>query len=451
VLAQGLNIASGILLLPIILRYLSTEEVGLWFVFISLAGLAQLLELGFQPTIARNVAYIYAGAQQLNTDGYTANIENKPFNLALFQQLFVTSKKIYGYVALVALVISTLGGSAYLFTITPPTMSKPEIIITWLIYACGYIINFYYGYFNSFLQGRGDITASNKVVVASRTTMILLSCLLLAMGTGLIGLSIASLLSSAVSRILAGQLFWGKVHPENASLHKIHETSHNFLVPIIWHNASKLGWVTLGGFLITRANVLIATSLLGLVTAASYSLSFQILATLTSLSNVVLSLKMPLITTHQINNQHEKLLTVFGKSLAAGWSIYLLSMCMLLLFGNQILSIMGSKTLLLGTPLLATLSIILFLELNHSFCASYLTTLNEVPFVGAALISGVAIVTISIFAVSILQIGIWGMVLTQGIIQLAYNNWKWPQMAAKRMGYPFSTILATGFRELKGH
>jgi hypothetical protein len=160
---------------------------------------------------------------------------------------------------------------------------------------------------------------------------------------------------------------------------------------------------------------------------------------------------MPLITTHQINNQHEKLLTVFGKSLAAGWSIYLLSMCMLLLFGNQILSIMGSKTLLLGTPLLATLSIILFLELNHSFCASYLTTLNEVPFVGAALISGVAIVTISIFAVSILQIGIWGMVLTQGIIQLAYNNWKWPQMAAKRMGYPFSTILATGFRELKGH
>ena len=52
-LAQGLNIGTGLLLLPMILRYLKPDEIGLWFVFMSLAGLAQLLELGFQPTIAQ--------------------------------------------------------------------------------------------------------------------------------------------------------------------------------------------------------------------------------------------------------------------------------------------------------------------------------------------------------------------------------------------------------------
>ena len=57
-IAQVLNIGAGLILLPILLRNLSPEDVGLWFVFISLAALAQLLELartapGFRDDIGR--------------------------------------------------------------------------------------------------------------------------------------------------------------------------------------------------------------------------------------------------------------------------------------------------------------------------------------------------------------------------------------------------------------
>src|SRR6266567_8101153 len=61
--AQLLNVGAGLILLPVVVRYFSPEDVGLWFVFITLAGLAQLLEFGFQPTLARNTAYVYAGAR----------------------------------------------------------------------------------------------------------------------------------------------------------------------------------------------------------------------------------------------------------------------------------------------------------------------------------------------------------------------------------------------------
>lgn len=449
-LAQGLSIASGLLLLPVILHYLPTEEVGLWFVFMSLAGLAQLLELGFQPTIARNVAYVYAGAQKLSANGCIANTDNSPMNIELLQQLFAAAKKIYWRVSLGVLAVLVVIGSAYITTIIPQKMSLMQIILAWLAFASGYVINFYYGYFNGFLQGRGSVTESNKIIVASRVTMIILGCLFLVSGMGLIGLGIASLLSSVINRLLAGKFFWNKERAETAELAKVKVYAHNPLISIIWPNARKLGWVNLGAFLITRANVLIATSFLGLVEAASYGLTFQILTTFASLSTVVLNLKMPRISADQVSGRNNKILKNFGQSLVSGWLVFIICAGVLIVFGSVVLAMIGSKTHLLDTNLLALLSIIMFFEMNHSFFATYLTTFNEIPFVRAALISGVGVVMASVLAVSVFHLGVWGMVLAQGIVQAAYNNWRWPMMAMKRMGCSFLYLLKSGLNDLVG-
>lgn len=448
-LAQGLSVAAGLLLLPMVLHYLPTKEVGLWFVFVSLAGLAQLLELGFQPTIARNVAYVYAGAQKLTAEGYEVNPDNSSLNIELFQQLFAASKKIYFHVSLAALAVLVIIGSAYISTIISPDMSLFHIIMAWLAFALGYVINFYYGYFNGFLQGRGDVTAANKVIVASRVAMIILGCLFLAGGLGLIGLGIASLLSSVISRLLAGRFFWHEEITRSAELSKVRVSGQNPLMAIIWPNANKLGWVYLGAFLITRANVLIATSFLGLVEVASYGLTFQVLATFAGLATVVLNLKMPRINSHQMNGAHSEIMKDFGLSLVAALLVFGVCVLVLLVFGSEMLAMVGSKTHLLEMNLLVLLSLVMFLEVNHSVCASYLTTFNEVPFVKAALWSGVGIVILSMLAVSVFHLGILGMILAQGVVQLAYNNWKWPREAANKMGCTFFSIISVGFKGLR--
>jgi hypothetical protein len=84
--AQALNIGLGLIMLPAIVRHMATAEVGLWFVFITLISFAQLLELGFQPTISRNVAYIYAGAQKLSAVGLQEN-GNGVLNVVLLANL----------------------------------------------------------------------------------------------------------------------------------------------------------------------------------------------------------------------------------------------------------------------------------------------------------------------------------------------------------------------------
>lgn len=449
-LAQGLNVAAGLLLLPVILRYLPPEEVGLWFVFMALAGLAQLLELGFQPTIARNVAYIYAGAQKLEAYGCPPTTESAPLNTKLLQQLFMSARKIYLGVSVAALVTLSGVGSAYILTLLPPAMPPGHVIPAWLAFALGYVVNFYYGYFNGFLQGRGDVTEANQVVVVSRLSMIILGCVLLVGGFGLEGLGFASLASSIISRMLARRFYWRGGRGELMALKaaKVPEGTSS-LVPILWPNAKRLGWVFLGSFLITRANILIASSFIGLAEAGSYGLTFQILLTLVGLSGVILNLNLPRLNGDQVRGRQEKALGNFGRALATGWLVFFLGATALVLFGGPLLAVIGSQTPLLDTGLLVVFIVIMFLEMNHSLCASYLTTFNEVLFVRAALVSGLAILMLSTLSVSVFHLGAWGLVLSQGVVQAAYNNWKWPLEAARKMGCSFSHVVGSGFKGLK--
>jgi len=65
-LVQGINV----ILLPFILVFLSEKELGLWYTFTSLYGLAMLIDFGFQATISRNISYIWSGAENIKSTGY---------------------------------------------------------------------------------------------------------------------------------------------------------------------------------------------------------------------------------------------------------------------------------------------------------------------------------------------------------------------------------------------
>lgn len=446
--AQFLNIAAGLLLLPVILTCLSLEEVGLWFVFSSLVGLAQLLELGFQPTIARYVAYIYAGVQRLEKVGVSTNRGNEPLNKLLLGQVFVAAKRVYFWITFVVTVILLIGGSVYIASLLTPGMPLESVIIAWTLFSLGFIANFYFGYYNSFLQGRGDITFTNKVIVVSRLIMIFLGSVFLFAGLGLTGLGLASLMSAMISRILLHRLFWNMARPEISYLKSTHLVNDSQTFDVLWHNALKLGWVYLGAFLITRMNILIASSFLGLAIAASYGLTFQVLITLSALASTLFTIKLPSINSEQIRGRADIMLASIGQSLVVSWILYIFVASVVILYGNYFLEAIGSNSRLLDMSFLMFFSVIMLLEMNHSLCASYLATYNEIPFVRSALLSGFFIFVSSILLTSTFHFGIWGLLISQGVVQLVYNNWKWPKEAAKKMGCSFLHVMNRGVVEL---
>ncbi|EIS69676.1 putative membrane protein, partial [Yersinia pestis PY-66] len=61
--------------------------------------------------------------------------------------------------------------------------------------------------------------------------------------------------------------------------------------------------------------------------------------------------------------------------------------------------------------------------MNHSICATIITSKNNVPFVFVSLFSGGLIILLSIMLSVHFKYGVVGLILAQGIVQLMYNNW----------------------------
>src|ERR1043165_4400850 len=64
-IAAALRSGSALLLLPLILWRIPSDEFGLWYVFVSLGWLAGLMDLGFAHTATRAGGYLWAGSPTL--------------------------------------------------------------------------------------------------------------------------------------------------------------------------------------------------------------------------------------------------------------------------------------------------------------------------------------------------------------------------------------------------
>lgn len=429
--AQLLNVGAGVLLLPFSLRYLDSRDLGLWYVFVALSGLAQLLEFGFQPTIARQTAYVYSGAQSLSATGLPEE-EKSPLNLLLLSNLVAAARRVYGIVAIGAALILFGAGSLYLYSLLDHSSSPVNVLVPWLVYSASAVITFYFGYFTGLLQGRGEQTLANKMVAVSRAVMVLLSIPLLVFGYGLLGLALASLAAAAISRVLIKKAFFHPARPETLFLQQ-NRGEPNALSLMLWKSAWRLGVVQLGAFMIMRANLFIATSFLGLATAASYGLSLQIFTLLVSMSTLLFTLQMPRMNALQAHKNNEELKGVFASAVIASWAIYIVGAVFVIFAGLPLLALIKSNTSFLPTPWLVVLALILLLEMNHALSAMYITTLNHVPFVSAALWSGIGIVALGPVLMHFTNLGIGALIIAQGIVQLTYNNWKWPLVACMHL------------------
>jgi O-antigen/teichoic acid export membrane protein len=447
-LAQALNIGAGIVLLPVIVHFLSPADVGMWFVFVTLAGLAQLLEFGFQPTIARYVAYVYAGARELSREPINGAAPSQGVpDTELLKSVFRASRRIYAIVAMFAGLVLLLGGSAYVVSVVEVSQSFDAVLFGWVSFALGYVLTFYFGYFNSFLLGRGDVALANKALCLTRAVFLVLGSASVALGFGLQGLGLASLLAAGLGRWVAHYFFVKSSSLNIASTGRFRGAdSEN--VRALWHNASRLGLVQLGSFLILRGNILIASSKLGVEIAASYSMTVTVLLAISSVAMVVCQASVPYMSALQAKCELRQLREVYGQVVILAWALYLCCFVILVGVGASLFPVISKGPSLLPLSLLLTMGVVQFLELNHSMAATYITTINKVPFLSASLWSGTAILLLSFFSVG--AFGIWGLVFSQALVQLVYNNWKWPLEAVRHLRTSYSALLSFGYSRLAG-
>lgn len=439
-----LKVSSNLILLPVILRHLTSEELGCWYVFLSIGALVQLMDLGFTPTIMRNISYAFSGATCLKKEGIFSRqkLTQKP-NYELIYKLKYLSKKLYMYISIVAFLLLMTIGSCYLFFITEQ-LESGKIFAAWSIYVVAIFVNCYYSYWIPVLSGIGKIKESQQAIVISQLGYIFVGYAGLAILDGISALAVAFLISGIVQRWFSKHYFM-----KNTIEHKVKMSQEEYqeLFQVIWHTARKMGLVSVGAFLILQANTLICSTYFDLKTTAQYGLTLQVITVISVFSATMFRSYLPSINEARITNDQEKLKRHLALTTIVGWSTFLLCAILLILFGDAVLGSIGSKTSLLPQNMLILMVIYLFLEFNHSNFATFIVTNNEVPFVKASIYSGIAILILSLIFINFTGRSLWCLLISQAVVQLTYNNWKWPMVVMQQLNMQFWDIFRLGLKK----
>lgn len=200
-LGYGLSLGINIILLPVILRFLESEELGLWYVFLSVGTFVSLFDFGFAPQMARQITYSLSGASSLQKSGLSILPVADEINYSLFSNLIKTARLIYLLIACFVLILLLTGGTYYVKYISGDLFNG-KILLSWICYSVACFINLYFSYYNSIFRGLGNFVVLSKATVFSKAIQFCVAVVGLFLGQGLLAVSLSYLVSGVVFRML---------------------------------------------------------------------------------------------------------------------------------------------------------------------------------------------------------------------------------------------------------
>lgn len=444
--AQIFTVASGLITLPLILKLLSAEEIGMNYLMLSLGALVSLFDFGFTPQFSRNIAYVFTGAQALQKEG-VAVTETNTINYRLLATMIHTAEFVYRRLAIVVLLVLLTLGTYYIYYVTKGFTNIDNSLSIWVLYSIGTFFNIYYSYYSSLLIGKGLIMESKKAMVYSRLVYILLAFLFLFSGFGLMGVVLANLIAPFVNRFISYRYFFTEELNEKISIHSISKKEKLELFEIVWHNAKKLGLVFLGAYAINKLSIFLAGLYLSLADVGSYGLMIQLFGLLSMVAGMFFNVFEPRFSSLRTKGDSTALLKEFAFSMNIYYLTFISGAIVLVYSGPYFLSLISSNVTLPSLFIMSLFAVVLFLEGNHSNFATLIVTNNSVPFVTSALVAGFFIGLGDYISLKYTGYGILGLVAVQGLVQLAYANWKWPLFIFKEFNIDIINFIILGFNE----
>jgi len=438
--ATSMRILSGIVVLPITLHMLPSEEVGIWSIFLSLITITSLLDFGFSNSFARNVTYVYSGVKELKVKGYSV-VETVDIDYGLLKSLLSAMRRYYGIVALVFLTIFIAGSPFYLFSVLEQyTGDKQTIWIAWFVFGALLAYELYTYYYNAILTGRGLIKRSMQIIVISQSVRIMVTVIFLLLGLGIISLVLGMFIGDIVNRMFLYYAFYDKqTRIKLAEVTAIREWD---TIKTLAPNSLKVGFISLSNFLRSNAIVLIAPYYLSLSQIAEYGISKQFIQLISTLGMTWYFTFYSQTAQYQVRDDINSVKRLFIKGNLNLILMFLLGGFGLLMFGSNVLVFIQSKTPLLCNGYLFLMILFSFLEANQGIANGTLIAKNEVPFFKADIVSGFFSIIVLLLMFHFTTLGVLNLILASGLVMCAYMNWKIPMTLAKEIGLSLKDYIA---------
>ncbi|KAB8287251.1 polysaccharide biosynthesis protein [Bifidobacterium ramosum] len=438
------SMTSGFILLPLLMRFLSGDELGLWYVYIAIANLAMLFEFGFTPTFSRNIVYVISGARVLSATGRTSSI-GASIDWHLLNTVIRASKLIYGAIAGIALILLSTVGTAYIAFITGDVQGGGHWA-AWILFCMATFFNLYFLYSIASLRGYGDVAGENQAKTISKIMQLIISGILLVLGYGLLGASIGYFANALVLRGYA--IVRMRKHKDIEIGRSNDHSCISFreitsVLGTISHLAWRDGLVGLATYASTQATSILCSIFLSLEQTGTYSVLLQLGTAICNFAAAYPRSFFPAMQSAYAEADVNKQRSIISSGIVTYWIMFLLGTIGVMAVILPLLPLLkpGIKV---DYILFAVLCLYLSLLQQHSIFCNYIISMNEIPYMRGFITAAVlGCVFVCIFC-GPLHMGEWGLVIGQAFSQIIYNNWKWPHYLCKKMGISYINLWTNG-------
>jgi O-antigen/teichoic acid export membrane protein len=424
--SSAVNMAASFIQFSILLRHLPLEVAGIWMVFANIASYATFLDMGLTPTLGREISFA-AGNPALSEQDRVERIGTLIRSCVTIVVLLSSLVLLFG---------APLGWS-YLRTIVPQALisqAKPA----WFIFIAAAALNLVgQGWFAG-IYGLGEVF--NEKIVRSLSALLGLLLLVVAVftNTGFLGLSVAYLIQS-ICTVLMARFVLSRV-----SLHATSKGKIDFeVVRELAGPSLKYAATLLGGILILQTDNIVIASTLGPKFVPNYQAVAKMITTLMGLSMMLVMTSMPLASQAYARNNICAMMQLLNRNLRFTLSVMVVFGSFLACFSDRVIQAWLGPNHFVGFPIVWVLLIVMALEAHHQVMAATTMSTGRIVFLVPALIAGALNIAFSVLLAR--RYGLIGVVLGTMIAQVATNNWYVPWYTMRLFKIKLSELVRSVF------
>ena len=433
------RLASGLILLPLVLRKFTESDLGMYYVLLSLSALVPLLDFGFGPAIGRFVGYAMGGATSFQTQGLAEPHHLATPNYSLLWQLLFTSRSLYRLLVFGLLVVLGAWGTYLVEVRIQETSSVLISRLAWLATLFAALFDIYSNWWVVFLRGTNNVLAAARIDVLAMAARLVIAATLLIGGVGLLSVPVGSLFGSLIQRYLARrrclELLSGHPPPKTTNFKEV--------LRVLWPNTWRAGMIYVGGYLTVNANTAICLHSLGLLANAQYGLSVQLLNVISGMATVWTAVKWPIVAQYWARHDFTAVQRILRPRVWLQSISFVLMAAVLLFFGPFLLEHLGSGKKVLPPPWFALLALGSFLDMQLAFWTTVIFIGNRLPFLWPVIACNALSLTFSLTLIHFTPLGLGALVLGPILAGSLFNYWYWPPNACRSIGTSLFRLLFT--------
>ena len=435
--AQISNIILGFGLLISATHALSKADVSNWIILNSFIAFLNIFSLSLEPVITRYVGYLFSGERELlaegishesDKSGYQKEVNSfRTFHSNLYQFVWLAVHH-YRRLAYKILIVNICTATPYVLYLVQVKGESASIFKAWMIFSIALFLNYRLGYLQATLRGLGQVTDVNKALTLSRITTGFFTLILISFNLQLNAFAVGYLFGICSEKLYAYKKY------RNLFLELVpNQNNYNEFKKLVSINYRKSVTISSFAFLVVKGGVIVGGLVLPIDALNKYLVTYTLLASLASVANEVLRINIPKMNSMQIKREKVNLRRIYLESLLGSIALFICLAIAAIIFIDKYAQSFKLNIQLLPSNLIILLVLVLALDINHNVAASYLSTLNKMPFFKAFIISGG--LNLIIASALSLRYGVLGIIVSQFLVQLSYNNWKWPYEVLKDLKF----------------